>query len=83
MAIKPARFNVAITRDALPRRLDAETASRKRGVSAGRQIFTVDGATYTLKEMVLRTGKEGREVQKRYSTIIRKRSATWEDFANG
>lgn len=81
MTIKPAVFNISISRNSERRRLDAEIASRKRGVSAGRQLFTVEGATYTLKEMVAKTGKEGREVQRRYSTIIRKRAAIWADFA--
>lgn len=80
MAIKPAVFNISISRDSERRRLDAEIASRKRGVSAGRQIFVIDGETVTLKAMVLRTGMEGREVQRRYSAIHRKRSATWSDF---
>ena len=81
MAIKPAVFNISISRDSERRRLDAEIASRNRGVSSGRQLFVIEGASVTLKAIVARTGWEGREVQRRYSTIIRKRAATWEDFA--
>lgn len=81
MAIKPAVFNISISRDSEHRRLDAEIASRKKGVSAGRQIFKVDGNTYTLKEMVARTGKEGRDIQKKYSSVFKKRDVSWKDFA--
>lgn len=56
-------------------------ASRKKGVSAGRQVFKVDGATYTLKEMIAKTGKEGRDIQRRYSDVHKKRQVTFADFA--
>lgn len=81
MAIKPAIFNTAISRDSNHRRLDAEMASRKKGVSAGRQVFKVDGAIYTLKEMIAKTGKEGRAIQRRYSDVHKKRLVTFADFA--
>ncbi len=80
MTIKPAVFNIAISRDSERRRLDAEIASRKKGVSVGRQIFKVDGLTYTLKEMIAKTGKEGRSIQRRYSDVHKKRTVTFADF---
>lgn len=82
MQSKAVLFNAPISPKGKARAPGKDIASRKLGQFPGRQIFRIDGASYTIDQCLERTGMEEKEFRKMFGKVCRRKSYGWSDFKN-